>query len=272
MSRSQVELFKYIRGDYPYDKDRIDRPMQLTWAKGNYKPCGVELRENYNIGKGLLQSKNKKLRKEKIKNFTERKLNTQMKRQYQEIINLLIDIDKGKVISNLIQAYEKYKKRTENIYRYVQMLADMMNENYKMYKLMEEEYPEIKFKDIEFGKEGRSKRTYYSGVEGSALPRGRMKESKTVKGKDCKIPCKPGLYRIHKEQEKRPLYVGKASDLRGRLQSHARNPKEKSDNLIYKYKVAKEGATLYDLQRAEVEMIKKFQPKHNILHNPLLRR
>ncbi|KKS07148.1 MAG: hypothetical protein A2418_01130 [Candidatus Brennerbacteria bacterium RIFOXYC1_FULL_41_11] len=78
-----------------------------------------------------------------------------------------------------------------------------------------------------------------------------------------KIPEKPGVYSFL-DGQKRPLYIGKAINLKNRALSHVRNKKE---NLFKKSKFLR--IAVFDSGVAalikESELIKKFQPKLNVV-------
>jgi excinuclease Cho len=76
------------------------------------------------------------------------------------------------------------------------------------------------------------------------------------------LPCKPGIY-IFRDEEDRPLYIGKSVNIRSRVLSHLRTPEEarmlqQSRYVEYRRTAGDIGALLLESQ-----LIKEMQPLHN---------
>ena len=48
-------------------------------------------------------------------------------------------------------------------------------------------------------------------VTGSAIPPGRMKQTDTIKGKDCTLPQEPGMYRHRNKKTNEIDYIGQTT-------------------------------------------------------------
>jgi hypothetical protein len=109
----------------------------------------------------------------------------------------------------------------------------------------------------------KTNRTTDRNLTGSAIPPGRMRETDKVKGKECDIPDKPGVYR-HKNKETGEVeYSGQTDNLRRRQQEHSRNGKLDTDKQNVAYSVAKADAQKDDLLKTEKDHIKRHNPSGN---------
>ena len=95
------------------------------------------------------------------------------------------------------------------------------------------------------------------------LPRGRMKETNVVKGKDCKISSEPGIYYIKDKDTKSHKYIGQSNNVRQRIQQHTRDGRFNPETDIEAYST-NPNMGKPDLQRVEKEKIEKNKPTENI--------
>jgi hypothetical protein len=97
----------------------------------------------------------------------------------------------------------------------------------------------------------------------SALARGRMNETDSVKGKNSPLPQKPGIYQHINKKTGEVEYAGQTSDLRTRQQQHAREGKLNTETQKVRFKVARDDATKDDLCKTEVDHIARHNPRGN---------
>ncbi|HOE91388.1 MAG TPA: GIY-YIG nuclease family protein [Candidatus Cloacimonadota bacterium] len=109
----------------------------------------------------------------------------------------------------------------------------------------------------------RKRQTKQSTSHVSALPPGRMKETDTIKGKDCEIPNTPGAYRHINKETGEVDYVGQTDNLRKRQQEHERNGKLDTKSQTVACKEAKADASKDDLCNTERDHIKRHNPSGN---------
>lgn len=97
----------------------------------------------------------------------------------------------------------------------------------------------------------------------SAIAAGRMRQTDKVKGPDCPLPNKPGIYHhINKETGARE-YVGQTDNLRVRQQQHARSGKLDTDTQFIRFGLARDDATKDDLCQTEIDHIARHDPSGN---------
>ncbi|MFI3190399.1 hypothetical protein BCS42_01875 [Crenothrix sp. D3] len=97
----------------------------------------------------------------------------------------------------------------------------------------------------------------------SALGKGRMKETDSIKGKNSPLPSKNGIYQHINKKTGEVEYVGQTDNLRKRQQEHARAGKLDTETQKVRFAVAREGATKDDLLQTEKAHIKRNKPSGN---------
>jgi len=97
----------------------------------------------------------------------------------------------------------------------------------------------------------------------SAITSGRMRQSDTVKGKECNIPRKPGIYRHVNKSTGKIEYVGQTNNLKKRQQEHARDGKLNLDRQTVRYCESYRSITRDQLCNTEKAHIKKHKPSGN---------
>lgn len=110
----------------------------------------------------------------------------------------------------------------------------------------------------------RSLRRYSSlNKNRSAIPPGRMRQTDTIKGKDCPLPAEPGIYRHVNKKSGEVDYVGQTDNIRKRQQEHARegnlNPVEQQ--IVWAQ--ARSDATRESLLQTEKDHIGRHNPSGN---------
>lgn len=96
----------------------------------------------------------------------------------------------------------------------------------------------------------------------SALARGRMRETDSVKG-DSPLPHKPGVYQHVNKKTGEVEYVGQTNDLRKRQQEHAREGKLDTEKQKVRYAASRDDANKDDLLKTEVDHIARHKPSGN---------
>ncbi len=115
----------------------------------------------------------------------------------------------------------------------------------------------------EVAKEPESSKHSSKSYRGSAISSGRMNQTDTIKGKNCKVPKAAGEYRHINKVTGIIEYIGQTDNLRKRQQEHARNGKLNLETQKVAYKVAKPTATKEDLLSTEKNHIAKYKPSGN---------
>lgn len=85
--------------------------------------------------------------------------------------------------------------------------------------------------------------------------------------KSLHISTKPGVY-LFKDKDDQILYIGKAKSLRNRINSYFNNPQENKVAMIFAQAKTIETipvATELEALHLEIDLIKKYQPKFNVL-------
>jgi len=99
--------------------------------------------------------------------------------------------------------------------------------------------------------------------ERSALKPGRMRESNCVKGDDCSISSKPGIYHHVNRDTGISDYDGETSNLRKRQQEHVRSGKLNTESHYVRYGEAREDSNFAERRRTEQEHIQRHNPSGN---------
>lgn len=97
----------------------------------------------------------------------------------------------------------------------------------------------------------------------SAIPPGRMRQTDTIKGKDCPLPAEPGIYRHVNKKSGEVDYVGQTDNIRKRQQEHAREGKLNPVEQRIAWAQARSNATRESLLKTEKDHISRHNPSGN---------